>query len=325
MSQEIKIAMLGAKGVGKTSLLTAMYDQFENTVGTTNLQLIPDLKSSARLQEKLGQLKSLLDDFEATGGLQGDTDFTSYTFNFGKKGSKPSMSLKFEDYKGGYLGGKNISDQEKIQDILNKSGILLIVIDTPALIEKKGRYHDLINRPQQIKDFIARAFQELKEPRLIIFVPIKCETYLKNEQSKKELLRRVREGYSTLLGFLNSDLVYPWVASVITPVQTVGTVVFSDMDVIKEGGKEYPHFKFHKIYHDAQYSPKDSEQPFRYILRFLLKLELYNRDYHWGPFRFIRAFFNLDKDLKQAAQKVAENCKSNPKDGFVVLQGEKYL
>jgi L-asparaginase/Glu-tRNA(Gln) amidotransferase subunit D len=33
----------------------------------------------------------------------------------------------------------------------------------------------------------------------------------------------------------------------------------------------------------------------------------------------------LDQDLKQVAQKVAENCKSNPKDGFVVLQGEKYL
>ncbi|MFM6402355.1 MAG: hypothetical protein ACKPFF_37225, partial [Planktothrix sp.] len=61
MSQEIKITMLGARAVGKTSLLTAMYDQFENTIGQTNLQLIPDLKSNAILQEKLGALKSLVD------------------------------------------------------------------------------------------------------------------------------------------------------------------------------------------------------------------------------------------------------------------------
>jgi len=327
MSQEIKITMLGATGVGKTSLLTAMYDQFENTIGQTNLQLIPDLKSNAILQEKLGELKSLVDEFEATGGIQQTRrGVHSFIFDLGKKGGKPSIRLNFQDYYGDYLNANApISDQETVQNLINESVIILITIDAPALMEAKGQHHDLINKPLQIKNILAKAFQELKEPRLVILVPIKCETYLQNAKSTQELLRRVKDEYANLLGFLSSELLLPWVVTVVTPVQTVGTVVFSHIDVIKEGGRKYPRFKFHKNYIHAKYRPKDCEQPFRYILRFLLKQEINRLNYHWGPFSFIRSWFNLDREIKEAAQNVVKGCKTDPQDGFAILQGKQYL
>lgn len=43
--QELKITMLGPSGIGKTSLLTAMWDQFTDTIGLKTLQLIPDTDS----------------------------------------------------------------------------------------------------------------------------------------------------------------------------------------------------------------------------------------------------------------------------------------
>ncbi|HAO13270.1 MAG TPA: hypothetical protein DCQ51_19410 [Planktothrix sp. UBA8407] len=333
MSQEIKIAMLGATGVGKTSLLTAMYDQFENTIGQTNLQLIPDLKSSAILQEKLGELKSLVEsqdednEFEATGGIKANTGaVNSFIFDLGKKGGKPSIRLKFQDYSGENLNANAlISDLEKVQNLINESVIILIAIDAPALMEAKGQYNEMINRPQQIKNILAKAFEDIKEPRLVILAPIKCETYLQNEKSTRELLRRVKDEYANLLGFLSSERLLPWVVTVVTPVQTVGTVVFSHIDVIKEGGKKYPHFKFHKNYIHAKYSPKDCEQPFRYILRFLLKQKINRLNYDWGPFIFIRSWFNLDREIKEAAQNVVKGCKTDPQDGFAILQGKQYL
>jgi len=327
MSREIKITMLGATGVGKTSLLTAMYDQFENTIGQTNLQLIPDLKSNAILQEKLGQLQSLVDEFEATGGIQQTRrGVHSFIFDLGKKGCKPSIRLNFQDYYGDYLNANApISDQEKVQNLINESVIILITIDAPALMEAKGQYNHLINRPLQIKNILAKAFQELKEPRLVILAPIKCEKYLQNEKSAMELLRRVKDEYANLISFLSSELLLPWVVTVVTPVQTVGTVVFSHINVIKKGGKKDPIFKFHKIYTHAKYSPKDCDQPFRYILRFLLKQELNRINYHWGPFSFIRSWFNLDREIKEAAQTVVKGCKTNPQDGFAILQGKQYL
>jgi hypothetical protein len=47
-----------------------MYEQFEATIGKTDLQFTPDLKTSAILAEKLGELKSLLGtpDVEPGGG-----------------------------------------------------------------------------------------------------------------------------------------------------------------------------------------------------------------------------------------------------------------
>jgi hypothetical protein len=192
-------------------------------------------------------------------------------------------------------------------------------------MEAKGQYNHLINRPQQIKNILAKAFQELKEPRLVILAPIKCETYLQNAKSTQELLRRVKDESANLLGFLSSELLLPWVVTVVTPVQTVGTVVFSHIDVIKEGGKKYPHFKFHKNHIHEKYRPKDCEQPFRYILGFLLKQEINRLNSQWGPFGFIRSWFNLDREIKEAAQTVVKDCKTDPQDGFAILQGKQYL
>ena len=123
---------------------------------------------------------------------------------------------------------------------------------------------------------------------------------------------------------MSSDLLRPWVVTVVTPIQTVGTVIFSRIE-FKDGDKKNPHFYFHKTSHDAKYSPKDSEQPFRYILRFLLKLEMNNRNSSWWILSFIRPVFNLDQQIKESAQKVAKDCKANGKDGFAIIQGEKHL
>jgi GTPase SAR1 family protein len=62
MSKELKITMLGARGVGKTSILTALYDQFASTIGKVDLQLTADDETMNLLDNRLGQLKALLDD-----------------------------------------------------------------------------------------------------------------------------------------------------------------------------------------------------------------------------------------------------------------------
>jgi GTPase SAR1 family protein len=103
MPSELKITMLGHRGVGKTSILTAMYEQFESTIGETGLQLTPDAESSALLSKRLGELKALLNDFEAAGGLEGTEEPQSFKFGLGKLGGKPNIQLIFQDFPGGYL------------------------------------------------------------------------------------------------------------------------------------------------------------------------------------------------------------------------------
>lgn len=100
--QKLQITMLGPSGVGKTTLLTAMYEQFESNVSNTDLQLTPDEDSSAILQDTLIDLKSLLDSFEAKGGVlnteapAGPDSLRSFTFGLGKKGEKTVSNLKLQ-------------------------------------------------------------------------------------------------------------------------------------------------------------------------------------------------------------------------------------
>jgi len=322
--QELKITMLGPTGVGKTSLLTAMYEQFETTVGRTNLQLTPDEESSAILQERLVELKTLLDDFEARGGVQateapaGPDSLRSFVFGLGKKGQKPSLQLHFRDYPGGYLAARSTPDERKfVKSLLTECIAVIIAIDAPALMEANGKWHELINRPQQMTDLFKTAYQELDSPRLVIFAPVRCEKYLQDEKSKAELLRRVKDGYAKLFDLFSSEALLSQVVGVITPVQTVGTVVFSRIEL----NSSKPHFHFRKTSPDAEYNPKDSEQPLRYLLRFVLKLHLDSRTA--GFFNFIRDFFGVNNHLKEAVVEFTKGCKTT--GGFAVVQGETWL
>lgn len=194
----------------------------------------------------------------------------------------------------------------------------MIPIDAPALMEEKGRYHERINRPQQIKDLFKKAYKDLDSPRLIILAPVKCEKYLQDEKTAKELARRVDEGYKVLLEYLNSEKLSPWIASVITPVQTVGGLVFSRIEPDENGT---PDFYFRKVRHDAKYDPEDSEQPLRYLLSFLLKIHLQHRNS--GFFSFIRDWMGSDTHLKEAIETFSRGCKTT--GGFTVLTGKKWL
>jgi hypothetical protein len=325
--QELKITMLGSRNVGKTTLLTAMYEQFANNMSGIDLQLTPEEESSAILQERLIELKSLLNTFQARGGIQGTEgepeDLRSFLFDLGRKGQSPSLRLNFRDYPGGYLLAKATPEQKQfVKTLMTECVAVLVAIDAPALMEAKGRWHEKINRPQQIIDKFATAYQGLQSPRLVILAPVKCEKYVQSEALSLELNRRIKEEYKRLFDLFNSEALQSKIVTVITPVQTVGSVIFSKIEV-KDGE---PHFMFRKTGQDARYSPKDSEQPLRYLLRFLLKLHLSNnRNWEWFNFdlNFLRDIFGLDDAFINAIRELSKGCKSG--NGFSVLQGHSLL
>ena len=321
MPSEFTISMLGASGVGKTSLLTAMYEQFESTLNEMGLQFVPDENTAAILAERLGQLKSLTYEFEATGGVEGDDDIRYFNFDIGNLGKRPFLRLTFVDYPGYYLYPKSDKTHKQfVKDSIAESEAVLVAIDAPALMEKKGKWNEYINRPTQVKILCQSVFQDLRSPKLVIFAPVKCEKYVRNASESEKLIKRIHEdrGYQSLFDFLNSNSLRDKIASVITPVQTVGSVIFSRI----EEKEKQPYFYFHKISHDAGYKPQDCEQPLLYLLRFILKLEMEQRKQSWLWLGFVRNWLNLDKDLEKSLQN-AVTC--NNQNTSIVVQGKNWL
>lgn len=203
--QQVKITMFGPRRVGKTSLLTAMYQQLEDKNRLTNIQLTPDTNTATALGKRLAELKSLSEDFEAKEGIErteaaaGPDSLRSFIFDLGKKGTKASLRLHFQDYPGGYIVSNEKDEQEFVKKLLTESVVVLIAIDAPSLMEAKGKWHQYKNRAMEITAKFKNVYQDIKSPRLVILAPIKCESYMKSPKSANELLKRVKHEYANLL------------------------------------------------------------------------------------------------------------------------------
>ena len=312
----LNVAMLGGSGVGKTSLLTAMYDRFEQNIGQANLQLTPDLESNAILGKQLGALKGMFNCFEVEEGIPGNVEERGFVFDIGKRGESASLRLHFIDYPGGYLE----SNPQKVLGFIKASAAILIAIDAPALMEQNGRWHEAVNKPSQIHGLFKNAnLKELcdQSPRLFLLSPIKCEKYLQDAKLTQELLSRIGESYNPLLNLFTSKAAQNNIAVVITPVQTVGGVQFSRI-AVNNGD---PVFYYRKTSYNAEYAPHDSEQPLRYLLRFLLKLHY--DSHNWGIFNFLKEWLKVDEHLKEAVQVFANGCKTS--EGFAIYCGNHLL
>jgi GTPase SAR1 family protein len=301
----LNVTMLGPGGVGKTSLLAAMYDQFYNV--SQDLELVPDEETKKILDQRLKQLKSLVgDSIRVRGGVESTNEPRSFKFEFGQTGTNPSLKINFQDYPGEWLeqGGK----LEKVKEFIRDSAAVLIPIDTPALMELEGKYHKEFNKPTELSHLFKEVYKNLDSPRLIILAPVKCEKYMENPL---ELFRKVREGYQEILTELPDGKLLPKVAVVITPIQTIGSVRFSRI----EFENNQPIFYFRKSQPSDPYQPKNTELPLRYLLSFLLKLHLdKRRDFFLTR---IMDSFGRNTDLRNAVSRFS-NVESNSDE---IVQG----
>lgn len=317
--KEIKVTMLGPSSVGKTSLLAAIYHQYKTATNGTDLQIIPDETTKGSLNKRLEELKKL-NDFETTGWMRRTTEEKSYTFELCKRGGKTFAKLIFQDYPGEWLN-ENHNEHQKVEKFLKESTAVIIAIDTPALMEKKAgvSWHKQRNYVDEVTYLFEKVYRELNAPKLVIFAPVRCERYYLQADKKyePELLNRFKCGYDSLLNHFDSSSLISKVSVVVTPVQTVGNVVFNSIDIDETGE---PRIIFNKISKD--YHPLDSEQPLRYLLRFVLSKSIQSR---WGIFNWLRKLLDLDANFKTALNAFTDSSMCKNSDGFEIIQGHHLL
>lgn len=323
--ETLKVTMLGYTGVGKTSLLCAMYDQFDKLIGKTNLQLTPDEDTKTTLLNRLQELKSSAkgNSLKIQGGIRLSEEAKTYLFSLGKTGEKPSIDIQFQDYPGGYLNPKEDDPKkeqktEQIKQYIKESVAIIIAIDTPALIEQNGIWHEEFNQPDIIYDFLKTHLKKLDIPKLIIFAPVKCEKYLRDAQEQNKLVTTIQKKYQHFFDYFRNDSLNSNLAVVMTPVQTLGSV---DYAYIEKNENEEPTFYFNKVHPKDGYSPKNSEQPLRYLLSFLLKLYLQNRKMSF--LESIFSFMQKDQVFIDAIKEFSQGC--NIDGTCIVFQGENLL
>lgn len=280
--QELNIIMVAPRGVGKTSLLAAMHEEFNKTFDraglttwTSDSQTLDSIEECKRLLRNMDyRLQKLVD---PTPPKLDPWEDEGFVFEVGS-GGKKFMKVRFTDPSGEYFKQTASPEQKDyVKQQLNQCDAVVIPIDSTALMEKKigktkpgeiGPWHEAKNDPDRITKLLKDAYVNLRRPRLVILAPLKCESYMKSDRDANELLDRVKIGYRELLDFFKEDDQYHKLAVVVTPIQTIGHITFSHAETI-DG---YPRFYYNKVPLDAPYAPKDGDQPLRYVLRFLLNV-----------------------------------------------------
>ncbi|WP_395649187.1 hypothetical protein [Planktothrix agardhii] len=312
--------------IGKTSILAAMHEEFDKTFEQANLQTwTDDSKTLQAITECKRVLRTIDPKFEkfvhGNDNLIDPWNDEGFVFELGSGGRK-FLKLRFTDPAGEYFN-LNATQKQKdyVKQQLLKCDAVIIPIDATALMEKKtgrvnysevGTWHEEKNDPERITTLLKDAYAGLTVPRLIILAPVKCETYMRTSQDADNLLQHVQIGYQKLLNFLKSDGLFGQVAVVVTPVQTVGNVVFA---YHKTDDRGFTRFYYNKTEIKAPYAPKDGDQPLRYVLRFLLNLS--NEAKKRQLVQDLKELSELEENLSkqkderdEAKQKVAERKKA---------------
>jgi len=287
---EIKIMMIGGRRCGKTSVLAVMQKCFESKFGNTNLSIeIEDTETLFTLDDKLKEMDHYFTYNKAkrfTADENETVEITSYEFNISLK-SKPNGKIKFifSDYPGEWIEGKIKDKVEELKNMIEQSDVVIVAVDTPYLMENiygskiVGEYNEDKNQCNIITQLLKNKFKKEmnSKQKMILFVPLKCEKYLKNGEMGL-VNEKIKYAYKALINEFSSDYNTKYEMA-ITPIFTLGTIEFARFqreegsDIFELRGKKYPNSLYRFTNNEAsEPSSKYCEQPLVYILRYIIKL-----------------------------------------------------
>lgn len=222
--------------------------------------------------------------------------------------------LSFTDIPGEALTAHDSPAAAKLRESIDRSAVLFIAIDSPALMERNGEFNEEVNKPALVAEFVRDAAAKM-DNLLVILVPLKCEKYAAQPDGMRQLKAKVTDSYFGLVSQL-SGLESASCGVVLTPVQTVGSMIFSRFD---PDGLEL--FRLSRL--GATYSPQDTDQPLRWMLRFVVNG--YQHRNKRATEHVIDWFFGHDIRFAAAIKAFGAGCKQDADAGFDVLLRHRFL
>lgn len=320
---EMKFAILGPSGAGKTTLLACMAKEFERVSPGT---ILPADESA--FGTLTNAYKSLMRDANnsATRQFERSIEGTSMLreFLFHIVGRSAVLPVRFYDFPGGWIIPGN-SNNKTVIDIVKGSAVIIVVINTPYLMEFDGKYIDDGCAVDEIEWVIKRSLEGDSSERLILFVPIKCEKYLETPELRDNLHKSVKRAFQNTLMLTSNPLYTNRLAMALLPVQTVGNAKFARFKIASQDGRVEREV-YRKPDPHSRFSPQNVEQPMRYLMSFLL--EQYARNKEKGSWydKFLSFIFR-EGDLREVAEYIRSGIKSDNdlSTGFEIFCGRELI
>lgn len=326
---DINILMMGGRRAGKTSILAALDECCSNKLSDVDNISVFCTEGGGLLSEKSTELATYFTDPTYTTRQTFVPDQTPtdnpkdflYQVDVGDRNT--GYTLKFTDVPGEYY--EQPQHFEEVQAMVNKSHVILIAIDTPHMAEDieeatgVGEAHFEFNRVYEISRFFKSAFQNNKQPRLVIFVPLKCEKYYYRNKLK-QVNQLVKKGYESLLETLSAPDIKALCTVAIMPICTIGGAEFFRFHEDKRSVGDYNYVRDSDKRH---YRPEFCEQPLFLTLRYLITLAEQSKKKQWKIYRlFSELLGNAAKldDLTKCKDDLTSLLRTDAANHFELIQ-----
>ena len=288
MADKLKIVMLGSRGVGKTSTLSAMWHELANaSVNDDEVSFTPKDDTLKTLDDKWTNVLSALADNRpfisidvATVGPDGTAGFINHEFTF-KAGKGNKCDITFIDSAGGFTEDLNPDLVKEVNEALG----IFFVVDAAKLMECDAAINHKANNPMILRQIITKVTEDddKHQPSFVMFVLTKCETYMGSLADQKKLFEKFSEHFGGVISYikLKGMKVY------YLPIQTMGCVVFRRMT--RDGSLE-----FKKC--GSEIKPVDALYPLKLVFEHLIA-EMAKKQSRW--YKKILQWLGLQDDVKK--------------------------
>lgn len=259
----LNVCMMGPRAVGKTTVLTSIFHETQESICGTRLFLRTEDSNTSKLVGYRAELREAVEKKDA-GRLPASNTTSQFLFGLGIKGQKATVKIAIQDFPGEYLTSTDASKRDEVAQFLSAATIILIAVDTPYMMEQEGRLNEAKNKVNVVSSYLKQNGPLVKN-KLVLFVPLKCERYY-HEGRIKEVADQIKCCYGDLIRYFDQNEV----ASLITPILTLGGMEF---DAMQRNTSVYSEVELIASYRpyakNPTYHPMYCPQPLYHLLSYV--------------------------------------------------------
>lgn len=228
---------IGNTGVGKTSILSAMYMALDDAnLSSCGLSLLPKTEDEFQLLKgKWREMQSHIrkQTFGSTIRkplYQGTKGTTNHDFVLSGNTTDPNAGLPIRiwDTEGGYTAKTNPALIAKVAH----SFVVMCAVDATFLMECDSGVNEEMNEVRSIKQILERALNQQDSGILsVFFLLTKCEKYMRSDSARNQMATKFNTEFRSVLELLRQK----HVAVHYLPVQTMGCVELARIEECEDG------------------------------------------------------------------------------------------
>lgn len=227
---------IGNTGVGKTSILSAMYMALDDANLPCGLSLVPKTVDEFQLlKDKWREMKRLIRSQEFGSTIQkpmyqGSVGFTCHDFVLTENpyDDNGGIPIRIWDTKGGDTACTN----SELIETVAQSFIVMCAVDATFLMECDSDVNEEMNETRSIKQILERALNKADNGILsVFFLLTKCEKYMNNDASKQKMAAKFNKEFRSVLELLHKKEIMAHYL----PIQTMGCVELARIVECRDG------------------------------------------------------------------------------------------